>query len=258
MTGWPSAAAPPYFVTSLLDHPDFTPDTCRHAVRGPRRLDGPGRGDPAARDLGITVFRSYGSTEHPSITGSRYDRPEPSGSTPTATRSPASRSGCEDGEILSRGPDLCLGYTDDALTDKAFDADGWYHTGDIGVLDDDGYLTITDRKSDIIIRGGENISAAGGRGGTAGACPASPRPWWSRRPTPGSANTRRRCCGCTRATPAALDDVRAHLDAVRSGPAEVARGTAEGRRFPAHRQRQGAEIHGETATSTFAPTVRSR
>ena len=39
------------------------------------------------------------------------------------------------------------------------DDDGWYHTGDIGVFDDDGYLTITDRLSDVIIRGGENISA---------------------------------------------------------------------------------------------------
>ena len=65
----------------------------------------------------------------------------------------------DDGEILSRGPDLFLGYTDPALTARAFDDDGWYHTCDIGVLDDDGYLTITDRKSDIIIRGGENISA---------------------------------------------------------------------------------------------------
>ncbi|HEY9264581.1 MAG TPA: AMP-dependent synthetase, partial [Mycobacterium sp.] len=42
---------------------------------------------------------------------------------------------------------------------RAFDDNGWYHTGDIGVLDDDGYLSIVDRKSDIIIRGGENISA---------------------------------------------------------------------------------------------------
>ena len=65
----------------------------------------------------------------------------------------------DDGEILSRGPDLFLGYTDPTLTERAFDEDGWYHTGDIGILDEDGYLTLTDRKSDIIIRGGENISA---------------------------------------------------------------------------------------------------
>ena len=64
-----------------------------------------------------------------------------------------------DGEIYSRGPDLCLGYTDDDLNASAFDDDGWYRTGDIGVIDEDGYLTITDRKADIIIRGGENISA---------------------------------------------------------------------------------------------------
>ena len=65
----------------------------------------------------------------------------------------------EHGEISSRGPDCFVGYTDPALTASVFDADGWYRTGDVGVLDDDGYLTITDRVSDIIIRGGENISA---------------------------------------------------------------------------------------------------
>jgi non-ribosomal peptide synthetase component E (peptide arylation enzyme) len=64
------------------------------------------------------------------------------------------------GEIWSRGPDLCAGYTDPALTRDAFDAQGWYASGDIGILDADGYLTITDRKKDIIIRGGANISAA--------------------------------------------------------------------------------------------------
>lgn len=65
----------------------------------------------------------------------------------------------DDGEILTRGPDLCLGYTDPELTKSVFDADGWYRTGDIGELDADGCLSITDRKADVIIRGGENISA---------------------------------------------------------------------------------------------------
>jgi acyl-CoA synthetase len=64
------------------------------------------------------------------------------------------------GEIWSRGPDLCVGYTDPALTAEMFDDDGWYRSGDMGVLDPDGFLTITDRVKDIIIRGGENISAA--------------------------------------------------------------------------------------------------
>ena len=66
----------------------------------------------------------------------------------------------EPGEIHSRGPELFVGYTDATLTADAIDEDGWYDTGDIGVLDPDGYVTITDRKKDIIIRGGENISAA--------------------------------------------------------------------------------------------------
>ena len=62
-----------------------------------------------------------------------------------------------------------------------FDADGWYHTGDVGVLDADGYLTITDRVSDIIIRGGENISAQEIEE-PCSASPGSPRWASSRRP----------------------------------------------------------------------------
>jgi len=109
---------------------------------------------------GITVYRSYGSTEHPSVTGSHFSAPErkrlyTDGVPLTGVQVRLSG----DGEILSRGPDLCLGYTDPELTARVFDAEGWYHTGDTGVLDEDGYLTITGRKSDVIIRGGENISA---------------------------------------------------------------------------------------------------
>ncbi|MBV8788532.1 MAG: AMP-binding protein [Mycobacterium sp.] len=152
---------PPYFVTSLLDHPRFTTEHLRYI----KHIGLGGSTVPAAvtrrlANLGILVTRSYGSSEHPSITGSHYAAPEDK----RLLTDGNARIGVEvrladDGEILSRGPDLFLGYTDPALTAQAFNEDGWYHTGDIGVMDDDGYLTITDRKSDIIIRGGENISA---------------------------------------------------------------------------------------------------
>jgi HIP---CoA ligase len=65
------------------------------------------------------------------------------------------------GEILLRGPNLMLGYLDDpGATSAAIDADGWLHTGDIGRLDADGYLTITDRLKDMYICGGFNVYPA--------------------------------------------------------------------------------------------------
>jgi acyl-CoA synthetase (AMP-forming)/AMP-acid ligase II len=161
-----------YFLTSLLDHPSFGPE---HAKRM-ERIGMGGAPVPAAvceraARLGISTVRSYGSTEHMTTTGGRHDDP------------PARRMhtdgqpllGCEirlldpdgaavpagvPGEIWSRGPDLFWGYTDPELTAAAIDGDGWYRTEDVGVLDDRGFLTITDRVKDIIIRGGENLSAA--------------------------------------------------------------------------------------------------
>ena len=65
----------------------------------------------------------------------------------------------EEGELCVKGPQLCLGYLDSSLDAAAFDADGFFKSGDLGVLDDDGYVTITGRVKDIIIRKGENISA---------------------------------------------------------------------------------------------------
>jgi long-chain acyl-CoA synthetase len=64
----------------------------------------------------------------------------------------------ETGEVCITGPILMKGYWNKPeATAEAIDADGWLHTGDIGHLDDDGFLYITDRKKDMIIRGGENI-----------------------------------------------------------------------------------------------------
>lgn len=65
----------------------------------------------------------------------------------------------QEGELLTRGPEMFVGYLDSNLDLDSFLPGFWFRTGDIGRMDADGYLTITDRKKDIIIRGGENISS---------------------------------------------------------------------------------------------------
>jgi len=161
-----------YFLTSLLDAPGFGP---QHLARMPSAGMGgapvPAAVSDRAEALGISVTRAYGSTEHPSTTGSALSDPAAKRKYTDGRPLPGIELRLidddgnevpqgEPGEILSRGPDQFWGYTDPALTERALDADGWYRSEDVGVLDADGYLTITDRKKDIIIRGGENVSAA--------------------------------------------------------------------------------------------------
>jgi len=120
---------------------------------------------------GFPACRVYGLTEFPTVT-------ELDASAPFACRSGTDGradegneirivddDGCEvtaghEGEIIARGPELFVGYLDATLDRDCFLPGGWFRTGDIGKLDARGYLTITDRKKDIIIRGGENISSA--------------------------------------------------------------------------------------------------
>ena len=64
-----------------------------------------------------------------------------------------------EGEILARGPAMFMGYADQAQTEEAIDGEGYFRTGDIGIVTADGALSVTGRKKDLIIRGGENISA---------------------------------------------------------------------------------------------------
>jgi cyclohexanecarboxylate-CoA ligase len=112
----------------------------------------------ARRTLGVPILHGYGMTECPMIaSGSPADTDEQLANTegkPVA--------GCEvrvvDGEIQVRGPMLCRGYTDRALTAEAFDADGFFRTGDLGHVRADGHVVLTGRKKDLIIRKGENVS----------------------------------------------------------------------------------------------------
>lgn len=118
---------------------------------------------------GILTYRAYGSSEHPTISsGSATDPPETrigtDGRLVTGVEIRLVGDDLEDvaagqdGEIVSRGPDLFAGYLDSQLDADAFLDGGWFRTGDVGRLYG-GFLTITDRKKDIIIRGGENISS---------------------------------------------------------------------------------------------------
>jgi acyl-CoA synthetase (AMP-forming)/AMP-acid ligase II len=165
-------AAATFFFNSFVNHPKFRPEHIKHI----RYIASGGAPVPRAFGeqcdrLGVNLIRGYGSTEHPSITGSAFSDPlgkrigtdgRPIAGVEIQLRDADGRPvpvGVP-GEIYSRGPDLFVGYTDERLNEEAFDAEGWFCTGDVGVLDADGYLTITDRTKDIIIRGGENISAA--------------------------------------------------------------------------------------------------
>ncbi len=68
----------------------------------------------------------------------------------------------DDGEVICKGGNVFVGYLNDPdKTAEVLDADGWFHSGDIGEMDDDGYVTIVDRKKELIITaGGKNLSPA--------------------------------------------------------------------------------------------------
>jgi acyl-CoA synthetase (AMP-forming)/AMP-acid ligase II len=167
-----SGSGSTFFLTSLLDHPKCT--EAHH--RAIKQVGMGGSAIPAAvaeraEALGIKLLRSYGSTEHPSTTGSTFDDDRhqrnytdgvPLGGVEVRLVDDDGHDvpDGEPGEIWSRGPDRFVGYTNATLTKAAIDPDGWYASGDIAVRDEHGAITITDRKKDIIIRGGENISAA--------------------------------------------------------------------------------------------------
>jgi acyl-CoA synthetase (AMP-forming)/AMP-acid ligase II len=119
---------------------------------------------------GCMAFRVYGSTEAPTVTLGIRSRAEAALGASTDGRivnhevrlcDPATGvtiEGAGEGEICTRGPEMMLGYTDGRQTQESFDADGYFHTGDLGYYVNGDYLCVSGRKKDLIIRGGENLS----------------------------------------------------------------------------------------------------
>ncbi|CAN5693151.1 FadD3 family acyl-CoA ligase [soil metagenome] len=166
----------PTLFQTMLEHPEYTPagvGTLRLVVTGAANV-------PAEllyrikREIGFEhIVTGYGLTESCAIVSMcRYDDPlevvassagRPLPGVEVAIISPegAPQPMGHDGEILVRGYTLMQGYLDEAAeTDSTIDAQGWLHTGDIGVLDEAGRLHITDRLKDMFIVGGFNAYPA--------------------------------------------------------------------------------------------------
>jgi len=128
--------------------------------------------EETARAFDCRVKRTYGSTEAPTVTTSTNDDPfeiardtdgraigqvELRVSDPeTGARMPTGSSG----ELWVRGPEMFAGYADAAQTKAVIAPGGWFRTGDLATVDGEGWLRIVGRLKDVIIRGGENISAS--------------------------------------------------------------------------------------------------
>ena len=123
------------------------------------------------RELGgVGIVSGYGLTECPILAmNTVHDRddhlantegsPTPGVEVRVVTLDGKAAAPGEEGEIRAKGPMLFRGYLDSSLDADAFDADGFFRTGDLGTQDAEGFLTITGRLKDVIIRKGENISA---------------------------------------------------------------------------------------------------
>jgi acyl-CoA synthetase (AMP-forming)/AMP-acid ligase II len=153
---------PPTFFVAMMSAPEFAPER----VESLRLISSGGAGvtaafvDQASAAFGARVKRTYGSTEAPTVTTSFSSDPvERARSTDGRATGAVELRVSDSGELWLRGPELFVGYADRSQTRAAIER-GWFHTGDLATLDEEGWLTIVGRMKDVIIRGGENIPAA--------------------------------------------------------------------------------------------------
>jgi cyclohexanecarboxylate-CoA ligase len=170
--GVTGAGGPPAILQGLLAAKGFSAErvqTVRTAASGAADIP-PDLIREIRRRFDAASYRAYGLTECPMLTTGAATDPEEKCSRTDGRPAPGCTvrvvddngtvlpSGVE-GEIEAFGPQLCVGYLDSTLTAEAFTGDGFLRTGDLGVIDADGYVRVTGRKKDIIIRKGENLSA---------------------------------------------------------------------------------------------------
>lgn len=165
---------PAVFLTSMVESADFAPSrvaSLRVSSMGGSTMT-PAALAQLGERLGCIVKRTYGMTEAPTVaTLHAGDPPDMGRKTdgravgaaeikvvdPTGLQSLEAG---EVGEVWIRGPEMFVGYADAGQTADAVTEDSWLRTGDLGFLDDQGWLTIAGRIKELIIRGGENISSA--------------------------------------------------------------------------------------------------
>ena len=110
-------------------------------------------------DVGIRIFEGYGLTETSPVIALNYPEAHRIGTVGQALTNVECRF-AEDGELEVKGPSVFKGYwKKEKETPKAFTADGWFKTGDIGNIDKDGYLSITDRKKELLKTSGGKLIA---------------------------------------------------------------------------------------------------